>query len=195
MKKYFIIGLLALCILFLNVCSLIESIELEEYQAYLEDKYGKDKGFYMVRENTCNWFELGYCNYSFSSNELNGETFTINGTLNVEKPKFEDNYIAAKYKNQLELYYKQLFDSTLGVDCKIDDIYAFSYNLNPNASFEEFLKYEDLDLSIYLDSLYADFDRETLKAKTKELIESNGIKNVKQIKSAGDVIYERLEVK
>ena len=69
-KKYFIIGLLALSILFLNGCSLINTIELEEYQTYLEDKYGKDKGFYMVRESMCNWFELGECTYLFSSNEL-----------------------------------------------------------------------------------------------------------------------------
>ena len=119
----------------------------------------------------------------------------INGTfLNGEK-HFEDHYIDDKDEEQLELYYKQLFDSTLGVDCIIDYTIAFSNDLNPNASFEEYLKYEDLDLTISFYSLFTDFDRETLKSKTKELIESNGIKNVKQITSASDVIYERLEVK
>lgn len=188
---WILIGMFGLGAFFKSVS---KTIKVEEYQTYLEDKYGKDKNFRMVEEGSGDLFQTGNKQYWFVSNETNDERFSVDGSFSNGKKVFTDNYIAAKYKEQLELYYKQLFDSALGVDCKIEDTYADSTNLNPNASFEEYLKHEDLDLYIDLDSLFADFDRETLKVKTKELIESNGIKNVKQISSSDYIIYKRLEV-
>ena len=41
-------------VLLLSGCSLISSIDLKEYQTYVENKYGSEKEFYMVRTGMCN---------------------------------------------------------------------------------------------------------------------------------------------
>ena len=155
MKKTFIIGLLFLGTLLLNGCSLIETIDLEEYQTYLEDRYGKDKGFYMVDKSTCNWFELGSCAYVFSSNELDGEYFTIYGSTYNSEHNFSDDYIEVKYKNNLETYYKNLLSDTFNFNYEMTTYMDIDYDeIDPNISFEEYLNHENLNLQISFITAY-----------------------------------------
>lgn len=180
MKKIYIIGLLLLSSFLLNGCTLIEKIEVEEYQAYLENKYGKDKGFYMVEEYRCNWFELGTCSYLFSSNELNGETFQIVGEVNGGENIFTETYIGAKYENRLAAYYKNLLGSALNFNYTIDFIPNYE-SIDPEITFEDYLKYDDLNLYISIKTYDENIDVQLLQTVVSNIIKTNQIKNVSEI--------------
>ena len=182
MKKTFIIGLLFLGTFLLNGCSSIETIDLEEYQTYLENRYGKDKDFYMVDKSTCNWFELGSCAYIFSSNELGNENFTIYGSTHNGRHNFSDNYIEVKYKNNLETYYKNLLGNAFNFAYEMTTYTDISYDtMEPNVSFEEYLNYENLDLQITFKTAYENINLQQLKTAVEEMISTNQIKNIYKI--------------
>lgn len=177
MKKIYIIGFIILGALLLNGCGLIEKIEVEEYQTYLENKYGKDKGFYMVEEYRCNWFELGTCSYLFSSKELNGETFEIIGEISHGENVFNEWYIGAKYKKSLENYYKNLLGNALNFNYTMN-ITANYDNIDAEITFNDYLKYDKLDLVIQIETNDENVNVELLQTKVKNIINSNQIKNI-----------------
>lgn len=180
MKKIFIIVFLLFGISLLSGCTLIEKIEVEEYQAYLESKYGKDKGFYMVEEYRCNWFELGTCSYLFSSNDLNGETFQIVGEVNGGENIFTETYIGAKYNNRLEDYYKNLLGSSLNFNYTIDFIPNYE-SIDPEITFDDYLKYDDLNLYISIRTYDENINIQQLRTTISSIIMTNQIKNIDTI--------------
>lgn len=110
---WIVIGIVGFGVLFKSVS---RTIKVEEYQTYLENKYGKDKNFRMLREGSGDFFNTGDKQYWFVSNEASDE-FSVVGSFSNGKHVFVDNYIEVKYKQKLESYYKDLFDTTLGGDC------------------------------------------------------------------------------
>lgn len=191
MKKTFIIGLLFLGTLLLNGCSLIETIDLEEYQTYLEDKYGKDKDFYMVEKSTCNWFELGGCSYFFSSNELDGEAFEVHGSTRNGEHHFGDEYIKIKHERRLQSYYKNLLSDTFNFDYEITTYADIDYDeLDPNIAFEDYLNHENLNLQITFETAYENINLQQLRTAVENMISTNQIKNIESIIISANNCYD-----
>ena len=87
----------------------INRVSKNDVVAYLNKKYG-DRGFYFVKEKTCNLLNLGYCTYSFSSKELEGKEFQITWK-SATGDEMKDNYIEQLYNGQLTNYYKKYFQN------------------------------------------------------------------------------------
>lgn len=191
MKKTFIIGLLFLGTLLLNGCSLVKKIDLAEYQTYLEDKYGKDKDFYMVEKSTCNWFELGGCSYFFSSNELDGEKFEVHGSTQNGNHHFGDEYIKVKYEKSLENHYKNLLMDAFNFNYEMTTYADIDYDkINPSISFEEYLNHEDLDLHITFITAYKNINLQQLRTAVTDMISTNKIKNIDKIDIRANDCYD-----
>ena len=73
------------------------TISKKEYKEYLIDKYG-DLDFEYVSSGTCNFLNLGYCEYYFTTPEMNGKIFLVDGRFENNKKVFTDYY------NQPERY-------------------------------------------------------------------------------------------
>ena len=179
MKKIGLLSFLIICLLVLNGCNSIKSIDVEEYQQYLENKYGKDKDFRMIGEGSGDWFETGYKEYMFISND--SKEFSVTGKfLNGEK-NFKDNYIEKKYKDRLESYYKDLLADVLKFDYNIDSVSYYDNNNNVDISFEEYLKYEALKIHLYLETTNTNINFELLQSDINNMITSNKINNIEVI--------------
>ena len=178
-KKTFIIIILFI-VFALNGCKLISKIEPEKYKKYLEQKYGAEKNFYIVEKGTCNWFELGYCTYIFSSKSLNGATFSVSGEFKNKLPIFEDNYIDAKYKEQLKNYYYNLLKNIVNFNFSIDTN-LYSTELDSNLSFEQYLRHEDLNLNLIISTTDQNIDYELTKQKVLNKINEENITNINHI--------------
>lgn len=191
MRKKLIIVLLFLGTLLLSGCSLVETIDLEEYQAYLENRYGKDKNFYMVEKSTCNWFEFGGCSYFFSSSELKGEKFEIHGSTYNGEHHFGDEYIKIKYEKPLQNYYKNLLGDTFNFNYEMTTSNRIDYDeIDPNISFEEYLNHENLNLSITFKTAYENINLQQLSTAVEDMISTNQIKNIKSIEIRANNCYD-----
>lgn len=94
--------------------------KIEDFQVYLENKYGKQKEFYYTGKfDNCNWFETGKCSYTFSSNELDKASFIVTGQRISDdgykdtKFIFTDNYEDKKNLEKLKLEYYSLLDNAI----------------------------------------------------------------------------------
>ena len=150
MQKKMLIVILALL---LTGC--VKKINKNDYEKYLIDTYGDIK-FQYVSNDSCNWFNVGSCTYYFTTPELNGKTFSIDGRFGGkgrEEMVFEDDYIKTKYDSKLKQYYNKYFNSILknGIEFKSINLdYKYTYNI-PNMTFEDYFKYiEDKNVKIIL---------------------------------------------
>ena len=122
--------------------------KVEEYQSYIENKYGTDKGFYYVKEGNCNWFETGSCSFLFSSDELNGATFAIWSEREYDdngqnkKYIFGDNYNRRKELEALKPQYYGFLENSIPYDYELElrDHYSKRNWLN----LEILVKYNDI---------------------------------------------------
>lgn len=143
------LSLLLYCI-FIGVISNInkDTPKVEDYQSYIENKYGADKGFYYVEKGNCNWFETGSCSYLFSSNELNGARFSVwsereyNGNNQSTKYVFGDNYDRRKELEALKPQYYNFLEDVIpyNYDLELRDDYFVRNWLN----LEILVKYNDI---------------------------------------------------
>ena len=161
-------------------CSLISKIDVKEYQDYLENKYGKDKGFYMVEQSDCNWFELGTCSYLFSAADLNGQTFEITGEVSSRGNIFYEQYIGAKYNKDLEEYYRNLLSNVFNFNYTINISTNYD-NIDPDISFDDYLKYDKLDLGITINTNNDNINITSIESEINNIIYTNQIKNVSLI--------------
>jgi len=174
-KKFFLI----LSLLLLTGC--VRKINKKDYEKYLINTYG-DLNFEYVTKGSCDWFNGGDCTYYYTTQELNGDTFSVHGSFGIgDKKKFKDTYIKTKYDKKLKQYYNEYFKSILKNGIKIKSINlnpTEEYNI-PNMTFDDYLKYiEEKDIEIIF------------KLNIK-LDENNNYFNIKQNNKSID--YEILE--
>jgi len=120
--------------------------KVEDYQTYLEEKYGTDKEFYYTGKENCNWFETGRCSYEFSSNELNGTSFTVTSERESRDDGkkeyiFKDDYKSRKKLAALEVQYYGFLDSTIPYDYQLE-MQQYSFSTNPTLYI--YVKYNDI---------------------------------------------------
>ena len=118
---------LILILIFMGIVSYgqKDAPKVEDYQIYLEEKYGTDKGFYHTGEGNCNWFETGECSHEFSSNELNGASFTVTSERkyydnNKTEYIFWDDYETRKNFEKLKPKYYEFLNSVMPYDYQLE---------------------------------------------------------------------------
>lgn len=139
---------LILILIFMGLVSNAEKNvpRLEEYQSYLENKYGTDKDFYNLGEPNCNWFETGECSYLFSSNELSGASFHVTSKRKYydsgkTEYVFEDDYEQTKEFETLKLKYNEFLVGAIPYAFQLE-LRQFSFEQNPTLNI--IVKYSDI---------------------------------------------------
>lgn len=215
MKKKIVLVCLFACFI-ISGCSWIDGIDKSEFQEYLEKTYGEDKNFKFVKEDDCNWFELGYCYYEYTADNMNGKTFYVEGIERSGQNEFHDNYVTTLYSDKLNNDYYELFgnalDDTMEIRLDIEedrDIPFVTYEeykeivndkmirdlfinvkikTDTNISSEE--DYDDEDLSNAEEQLKQfvnkNYDIEKLKTDVKNIIESKQLTNIKEVTFMAD---------
>lgn len=135
-----------------------------EYIKYLENKYGKDEGFYSTGrsgENGCPLFNAGFCEKEFASAKSSIK-FDVRYASSGD---YIDQYYIAKNYTALENHYRNLFDNIIPYDYSLkfeEETYYGSAVTNPTTvTAEQLLKNRDFRLKIYINMDYEDLPKNT----------------------------------
>jgi hypothetical protein len=92
----------------------------ENAKEYLEEKYGKSEGFSNGSISGGSSFEVGYEDYSFTSNKSD-QPFTVH--YDNRKKRFTDNYYIIQFEKEFEKYYYNKYGEAL------EDVMPYKYTI------------------------------------------------------------------
>ena len=177
MKKVIV---LLLCVLMLSGCKYINSVDNNLIVTYLNNKYGSDNNFEYAHEGICNLYEMGYCSSYFTATSLKDEIYVI--WTDGSGMDMKDDYLFKKYQNQIADFYSKLFDSAIDGKYQIEILSQKSdMNWDKDATFEDILHYDRLNLSIGVNIISNDKDTTPLGEELKSRIEKKKMKNVSSL--------------
>ena len=170
--------LLVFLILLLSACTLGNEVDEIFIQNYLNNKYGEDIVFTPVYTSSCKIYELGKCRSTFTSSDLENKEIQIFWTKE-DGSDLKDDYLFKKYESNLKDYYNNLLSSSMNGNYKLEVMANKSdYNWDKNLSFEEFLKYENLNLAISINIANSSEDINLLGERIKSVLKQNNVSNV-----------------
>ena len=159
-------------------CELINGIDETFITDYLNKKYGDDITFTPNYKSSCKVYETGKCRASYSASNLKDKEIQIIWTKE-DGSDMKDDYLFQKYENTLNKYYSKLFQSSINGNYKLDILANQSdYNWDTNLKYEEFFKYENLNLAISINIANDNVDLSTLGNTLKTILKNNKISNV-----------------
>jgi len=191
--------LLIMVTILLTGCT--KKLNQKDYEEYLIYTYGDLNFEYVSKNEACDTVHYqSECQYFFTTPELNGKKFLVEGRFNGSNEKqFIDTYIKTKYDKQLKEYYGIYFESILQNGVEIVDIapyYKYIYNI-PNISFDNYLKYieeeaKEVEIifgsNIKLDNneeinmyIYNNYDIHKIKKEVKNIISNNELDHIKNV--------------
>jgi hypothetical protein len=177
MKKIII---LFLCILLLSGCKYINGVDDNLITNYLTNSYGKENKFEYSHEGICNLYEMGYCSSYYKSSDLKYDIYVV--WYDGDGLSMKDDYLFKKYQDQIADYYKKLFNPAIDGQYQVEILSQKSdMNWDKNATFEDILKYDKLNLSIGVNIISNDKDTKGLGEELKSLIEKKKLKNVSSL--------------
>lgn len=186
---FFLIG----CgLMFLNSIGIFRDIKIEQYQKYLENTYGEEKGFTLVEEGYENYFEVGYGEHYFTADNLDGKTFTVYGGFNENnRIRFADDYVRMMYDEQLKEKYAAYFKDFLRKDMYISSIHFDVREHIPLVSYDEYLELlKDIEIGISLSAPLKEvediYDIEDMEVEMAEIIQKNNLDNIEDVTLFGE---------
>ena len=182
-------------IIFFNVFLPIKNSipSLQEYESYLAQKYKDDTFYYVSGNPSCVLPSSGFCEAQFSSESLNGKTFTVWASHN----SFSDDYYEKRYNFSFKSYYYEkygkLFEDTISnlapypIEAKIKNPYESSIRKSSFDSFDDYidaLDQQEESIEVYLMMVSGEIDIYNLneldfallKSKVSMVIEQNSLK-------------------
>lgn len=148
-----------------------------DYLKYLENKYGKNEGFYYVETNgnNCAVLNAGFCKRDFSTKALNGKTFEVTYRKSAQS-NFIDQYWLIRYEPQLDAYYRQLFDSAIPYNYSLNFEGIAGNQSALNISLEELMSSENISINIEIITTYeevpdlSNIDLKTIKTQVSDIV-------------------------
>ena len=176
MKKIIIV----ISILLLCGCKYVNGVDNNLILNYLNNNYGEENKFEYSHDGICNLYETGYCSSYYKSSDLKYEIYVV--WYDGDGMNMKDDYLFKKYQDQIAAYYKKLFDPYIDGTFTIEVLSQNSdMNWDKDATFEEILKYDRLNLSIGVNIISNDKDTTDLGESLKGAIEKKKIKNVSSL--------------
>lgn len=175
MKK---VLLILISILFLYGCGILDFVDEETITNYLNDKYGNDIVFTPMYTSSCKIYETGTCRASFTASDTGDMEIHIIWTKE-NGSDMKDDYLFNKYDSEIKSYYTSLIRDVLSSKFKVTDISNKSdYNWDKLLTFDEFIKYENLNSGISINIANDNIDLNLVAESIKEYFESKKINNV-----------------
>ena len=169
--------LFMICLIFLCGCAfnVVDEIFITNY---LNEKYGDDIKFTPMYTSSCKIYENGTCRASFTSSDTNEKEIHV-----IWKKKdgsdIKDDYLFLKYDNELKSYYTSLIKDVTNSKFVINEISNKSdYNWDKKLSFDEFIKYENLNTGITINIANSSINLNTFAESIKDHFNSKKINNV-----------------
>lgn len=170
--------LLGLMILMLCGCSVLGEVDEEQITNYLNKKYGDDIKFTSLYKSSCKVYELGRCRATFTSDDLEDKEIQIFWNED-DGSDMKDDYLYKKYESELVSYYTKLFKGSINGNFELKLLANKSdYNWKKMLTFDEFLKYDNLNLAISINVVNEDIDINVLVEQLKNVLKNNNISNV-----------------
>ena len=174
MKKFILI----ICLFLLCACETVNKVDEMFITDYLNNKYGEDITFTPKYISSCRIYELGKCRASYQASNLKDKEIQIIWTKE-DGSDMKDDYLFQKYEGTLNKYYAKLFSSLISGNYKLVIMANQSdYAWEKNLTYEEFFKYENLNLAISINIANNNVDLTSLGERIKDILKSNNIKNV-----------------
>lgn len=176
----------------LNRLGIFRDIEIEQYQEYLENTYGEDKGFTLVEEGYENYFELGYGEHYFTADNLERKVFTVYGGFDENNCiRFADDYVRTMYDEQLKEKYAAYFKDFLRKDMYISSIHFDVREHIPLVSYDEYLELlKDIEIGISLSAPLKEvediYDMEDMEEELAKIIQTNHLDNIEDVTLFGE---------
>lgn len=152
----------------------------KEITSYLNEKYGRDKGFYYTNETRGGGLGINSKYYIYSSKEIKGKKFIVDYTKDGKNVLLCDNYLSFMFYNDIEKFYRKIlseFDYEIyainprqqnGVYCDESDV---------TDDFNQYLK--DKNSEIYADIILKNnnmnIDKEKMAKRFIEVFKQKGI--------------------
>lgn len=157
----------------------VDSIFIKEY---LNNKYGDDITFTLSHMESCSTLVYESCTAFFTASDL-GEDKEIYVVWNeLDGSDMRDDYLFKKYDSQLREYYKNLISKVVKNKFTIDvQSNKSDLSWDKNLTFEEFLKFEKLNLGISINIANNDEDITSIGDDLKALFKKNKLKNISSL--------------
>ncbi len=174
MKKIVILFLT----LFVCGCTVFNSVDELFITSYLNEKYGSDIEFTPMYTSSCKVYEAGTCRASYTSS-VTGENEIHVIWNEKDGSDIRDDFLFLKYDSELKDYYKKLINNNIDNRFIISEISNKSdYKWDKNLTFDEFIKYENLNTGIAINIAGEEEDLNALAESIKQNFLNNKINNV-----------------
>ena len=175
MKK---VVLFLTCLVFLCGCEMLGNVDEVDIANYLNAKYGDDIEFTPMYTSSCKLYENGTCRASFKASDTGENEIHIIWNKK-DGSDLRDDYLFLKYDSQLKAYYTGLIKDVTKSKFVINEISNKSdYLWDKNLSFDEFIKYDNLNSGITINIANADLDLNEFAESIKDYFNSKNITNV-----------------
>ncbi len=167
-------------IIFLFLCGweLTSSVDEIFITDYLNNKYGEDIEFTPMYMSSCKIYENGTCRASFTASDTGDNEIHIIWTKK-DGSDMKDDYLFLKYDKQLKSYYTNLIKNVTSNKFVINEISNKSdYKWEKNLSFDEFIKYENLNSGLSINIANSSVDLNKFAESIKNYFNSKKINNV-----------------
>ena len=174
MKKIIIF---IICLVFLCGCA-INIVDEVYITNYLNEKYGDDITFTPMYTSSCKIYENGTCRASFTASDTEDNEIHIIWNKK-DGSDLRDDYLFLKYDKELKAYYTGLINDVTNSKFVINEISNKSdYLWEKNLSFDEFIKYENLNSGISINIANSSIDLNKFAESIKNYFNSKKINNV-----------------
>ena len=178
MKKIILVFFAILFSLCLTGCDMLETVDEETITHYLNNKYGDDIKFTPLYKSSCKVYELGKCRSSFTSDDLKDKEIHIFWNES-DGSDMKDDYLFKKYETELENYYSNLFKGSIVGNYELTvPSNKSDYNWKKMLTFDEFVKYDNLNPAISINIVNDSIDIKVLSEHLKDVLKNNNISNV-----------------
>lgn len=174
MKKIIIF----LLIFVLCACDTFNVVDEEFINNYLTEKYGSDIKFTPMYTSSCKVYEAGTCRASFTS------SLTAENEIHIiwnkkDGSDIRDDFLFLKYDKELKDYYTRIIKNDINNRFIISEITNKSdYKWDKDLSFDDFIKYENLNTGIAINISSEDIDLNELADSIKKTLADSKINNV-----------------
>ena len=147
---------------------------------YLKKSYGEEKEFIFSEEGNCDLYQLGYCSKYYKASDVKDDVYVV--WYDGDGMDIRDDYLFKKYKKDIRDYYYSFFSKTIKNRYDVEVLSQKSDMLwKKDASINDILNYEDLNLSLRIIIASDDNDTSSLGEKIKNLVNSRDVKNVSSL--------------
>ena len=150
-------------------------------QEYLNNKYGDDITFTLSHMESCSTLVYDSCTAFFNASDLEDkEVYVVWNEL--DGSDIRDDYLFKKYDTQLREYYINLISKVVKNNFTIDvQSNKSDLSWDKNLTFDEFLKFEKLNLGISINIANNDEDINSIAEDLKALFIKNKLRNISSL--------------